>query len=90
MTFEVNREELDTVREYGMLGSWEREDVEEALKVLLQAGLLRIPARGPWKNRLRVASGRQLWEPEMIEESYRHRAGTWLSGKASTRRSRKG
>jgi ATP-dependent DNA helicase RecQ len=52
MCHEVAVQDLDCVRGYGLLGGWEREEVEEALEDLLASGSLRLPARGLWKGRL--------------------------------------
>jgi ATP-dependent DNA helicase RecQ len=42
----------DCVPGYARLGQWEKEEVESAIRSLLAAGSLFIPARGPWKGRL--------------------------------------
>lgn len=42
----------DCVPGHASLSSWEKEDVETAIRSLLAAGSLSVPARGPWKGRL--------------------------------------
>jgi len=44
----------DCVPGYASLGSWEKEEVEIAIRSLLAAGSLSLPARGLWKGRLTV------------------------------------
>jgi ATP-dependent DNA helicase RecQ len=42
----------DCIPGYASLHSWEKEEVEIAIRSLLAAGGLSVPARGPWKGRL--------------------------------------
>ncbi|HYW84414.1 MAG TPA: helicase-related protein, partial [Spirochaetia bacterium] len=42
----------DCVPGYASLGSWDKDEVETAIRALLAAGAVSVPARGPWKGRL--------------------------------------
>lgn len=44
----------DCVPGYASLGSWEKEEVEIAIRSLMAAGNLHLPTRGLWKGRLTV------------------------------------
>ena len=48
------REFHDSVSGFATLVGWEREDVEVAIRALVTAGSLSIPARGPWAGRLKT------------------------------------
>ncbi|NBF40662.1 MAG: hypothetical protein GVY14_09620 [Spirochaetes bacterium] len=37
---------------FGLLGTWRREEIEEALEELFAAGRLRVVQRGPWRGRV--------------------------------------
>ena len=50
----------DCRKGYGALASWERDDVETALRQLVAEGRLRVPSRGPWKGRLTVPRRRSV------------------------------
>lgn len=47
----------DCIRGWGSLAGWEKEDVEAGLHALVAEGRLRVPARGPWKERLTFRGG---------------------------------
>jgi len=53
-TADVVNRGLDTLRGFGVLASWELEDAEEALSVLIRSGKLQCRLRGPWKGRITV------------------------------------
>jgi ATP-dependent DNA helicase RecQ len=48
----AQREFHDCVSGYATLDGWDREDVEVAIRALVTAGSLSVPARGPWAGRL--------------------------------------
>jgi ATP-dependent DNA helicase RecQ len=48
------REFHDSVSGFATLVGWEREDVEVAIRALVTAGSVSIPARGPWAGRLKT------------------------------------
>ncbi len=52
--FRVARGFLDHIKGFGLLSSWEKEDIEEAVETLIAEGALHEPKRGPWKGRLSV------------------------------------
>jgi hypothetical protein len=37
---------------FGLLSTWQEEEIEEALESLRRAGKIRVPKRGFWKDRL--------------------------------------
>lgn len=55
----------DCVPGYATLATWDKEDVEAAIRSLVASGSISVPARGPWKGRLtaRSRAGRGQTEP---------------------------
>ena len=51
----------DCRKGYRALASWERDDVEAALRQLVAEGRLRVPSRGPWKGRITAARKKRLY-----------------------------
>ncbi|NBF40670.1 MAG: hypothetical protein GVY14_09660, partial [Spirochaetes bacterium] len=43
---------------FGLLGTWRREEIEEALEELRAVGRLRVIRRGPWRGRMISCSPR--------------------------------
>ncbi len=44
----------DSIRGYGTLAGWRTEDAEAAIRELIAQGVVKVPARGPWKGRLLI------------------------------------
>ncbi|MBN2444709.1 MAG: RecQ family ATP-dependent DNA helicase [Spirochaetales bacterium] len=53
-TYDVIQKNLDRRKGFGLLHDWHREDIEEALDNVLEAGIIAIPRRGFWKNRVTI------------------------------------
>jgi len=46
----ASKERLSVKQGFGLLADWATEDIEEALKLLVSAGKLKLPRRGPFKE----------------------------------------
>jgi hypothetical protein len=49
---ETHSKGLDRLAGFGILAHWAPEDVDTALETLRLAGWLRVPGRGPWRDRV--------------------------------------
>jgi ATP-dependent DNA helicase RecQ len=58
----------DCVPGYATLATWEKDEVEIAIRSLLAAGGISLPARGPWKGRLTANRGQAGSLPRAHEQ----------------------
>jgi len=58
-TYDVVMEQLNRYRGFGVLNTWDYDDIEEAIDTLLAAGLLRVPVKGFRKFRLTIKDTRR-------------------------------
>ncbi|MEW5815750.1 MAG: RecQ family zinc-binding domain-containing protein, partial [Spirochaetota bacterium] len=52
MSFEVREKELWSIYGCGTLHTWNIDDIDEAIKLLITTGKLKLPKRGGWKHKL--------------------------------------
>ena len=54
-SYEVVRGGLASYPGFGLLAGWQEEEIEEAFETLRRRGAIRVPKRGPWKDRITTA-----------------------------------
>lgn len=65
--FDVKKQYLDRVPQFGTLRGWRNEEIEEALASLLNLDILKLPLHGFWKNRLSAVRRFKTWQERMQE-----------------------
>lgn len=53
-SYEVIRQSLFRAAGFGLLSDWHSEDISEALLSIIESGMLYIPKKGFWKNRVTI------------------------------------
>lgn len=56
----IERDGLRGAPGFGLLADWDHDEVQEACRALVAAGLARVPSRGPWRGRLVVPRPRAV------------------------------